>query len=113
MPAHDSSSEHLLSKCLRGRPEVQAAYIFGSAVTGRTRKDSDIDIAVLLDERVVESNASGIVSTSSQTSVQCFTAQTSTLSFSTTLPRCSHSECFPKAGLCSSVPPQRASGFRS
>jgi len=31
------------------KPEILAAYIFGSVATGRARPDSDIDIAVLLD----------------------------------------------------------------
>ena len=30
------------------RREIQAAYLFGSAATGRTRPDSDLDVAVLL-----------------------------------------------------------------
>jgi hypothetical protein len=34
---------------LATRPEMQAAYVFGSAATGRMRTDSDVDIAVLLD----------------------------------------------------------------
>jgi predicted nucleotidyltransferase len=33
--------------CTRRR-EIQAAYVFGSVARGRTRQDSDIDIAVLL-----------------------------------------------------------------
>jgi hypothetical protein len=34
---------------MAGRPEIVAAYIFGSVATGRTRPNSDVDIAVLLD----------------------------------------------------------------
>ena len=34
------------------RREIQAAYVFGSVATGRTRPDSDVDIAVLVDRRV-------------------------------------------------------------
>jgi uncharacterized protein len=38
----------------QGVPELQAVYIFGSAVDGRLRGDSDIDLAVLA-ARLVES----------------------------------------------------------
>jgi predicted nucleotidyltransferase len=34
------------------KPEVDAAYIFGSLAAGRVRPDSDIDIAVLVSEKV-------------------------------------------------------------
>jgi predicted nucleotidyltransferase len=37
-----------LSQCVRRRREIQAAYLFGSVVTGRMRPDSDIDVAVLV-----------------------------------------------------------------
>jgi predicted nucleotidyltransferase len=30
-------------------PEIQAAFLFGSRVSGRARADSDIDVAVLID----------------------------------------------------------------
>jgi predicted nucleotidyltransferase len=36
---------HLVSS----RPEILAAYVFGSVATGRARPDSDVDIAVLLE----------------------------------------------------------------
>jgi predicted nucleotidyltransferase len=32
--------------------EIQAAYIFGSAATGRMRRDSDLDVAVLVSGRI-------------------------------------------------------------
>lgn len=32
-----------------GRPEIAAAYVFGSLATGRNRPSSDIDLAFLLD----------------------------------------------------------------
>lgn len=35
------------------RDEVLAAYIFGSVATGRARRDSDIDIAVLVDSTLI------------------------------------------------------------
>ena len=47
------SIEQVLTPFLRRRREVQAAYIFGSVVTGRTRPDSDVDIAVLVSENVM------------------------------------------------------------
>jgi hypothetical protein len=34
------------------RPEVRLAYLFGSAARGRMNKQSDVDIAVLLDEEL-------------------------------------------------------------
>lgn len=34
----------------KGRGEVNAVYMFGSAVSGRQNIESDIDIAVLIDE---------------------------------------------------------------
>jgi predicted nucleotidyltransferase len=34
---------------MASRPEVQAAYIFGSMASGRRRSNSDVDVAVLLD----------------------------------------------------------------
>jgi hypothetical protein len=40
-------------KCLESRSEILAAYIFGSVVTGRTRPDSDIDVAVLVSGNVM------------------------------------------------------------
>lgn len=35
---------------LRRREEVIAAYLFGSTVTGKTHAESDIDVALLVDE---------------------------------------------------------------
>lgn len=37
-----------LKEALRGRPEIAAAYLFGSQATGRTWKESDVDVAVVL-----------------------------------------------------------------
>ena len=47
-----SSIKRTVVRHLSGRPEIEAAYIFGSVASGRTRKNSDIDIAVLVDRRV-------------------------------------------------------------
>ncbi|MEA3342738.1 MAG: nucleotidyltransferase domain-containing protein [archaeon] len=38
-----------LGHVLRGRREIVAAYLFGSAAQGRMHKESDIDIGILLD----------------------------------------------------------------
>ena len=38
--------------CLAKDRQIQAAYIFGSVATGRVRQNSDIDVAVLLNDRV-------------------------------------------------------------
>jgi predicted nucleotidyltransferase len=39
-----------LQQRLSGYPEIMAAYLFGSAVTGKLNPMSDIDVAVLLQE---------------------------------------------------------------
>jgi len=41
-----------VSLCVAKRPEIQAAYVFGSVASGRARADSDVDVAVLIDRRV-------------------------------------------------------------
>jgi uncharacterized protein len=46
------SIEQAVARCVSGRKEIQAAYLFGSVAAGRPRPDSDIDIAVLVDRRV-------------------------------------------------------------
>ena len=43
-----------ISVSMASRPEVLAAYIFGSTASGRARPDSDIDVAILLDSAFVE-----------------------------------------------------------
>ena len=53
MPARDFPVlQDAVAKCVSRQREIQAAYIFGSVATGRTRRDSDIDIAVLVSDRV-------------------------------------------------------------
>ena len=37
-----------VARCVSSRREIQAAYVFGSVATGRARRDSDVDVAVLL-----------------------------------------------------------------
>lgn len=39
-----------LTKYLAAQPDVIAAYLFGSRATGRARAESDVDVAVLLNE---------------------------------------------------------------
>jgi len=39
-----------LTEYLAAQPDVIATYLFGSRVTGRARAESDVDVAVLLDE---------------------------------------------------------------
>ena len=36
-----------VARLMASKPEVLAAYIFGSMVSGHARSDSDVDIAVL------------------------------------------------------------------
>src|SRR5262249_17377219 len=45
-----------VEKCLSEQTAVEAAYLFGSVAARRTRRDSDIDIAVLLSERIPPKN---------------------------------------------------------
>jgi predicted nucleotidyltransferase len=45
-----------ISRVLANKPEVLAGYIFGSVVSGRARPNSDIDIGVLIDEKVNREN---------------------------------------------------------
>lgn len=51
-PDFDTLRKALL-RCLSSAREIQAAYVFGSVASGRTRKDSDIDIAVLVRKNAV------------------------------------------------------------
>jgi predicted nucleotidyltransferase len=44
-------------RCVAGHGEIQVAYVFGSVARGRTRPDSDIDVAVLLRRRLPPSRA--------------------------------------------------------
>ena len=50
------SIERAVTAFLESRPQVQAAYIFGSLVTGRSRPDSDVDIAVLVSDQIMHRN---------------------------------------------------------
>ena len=52
MAADLSSITRAVSRCVTRRPEIQAAYVFGSVASGRARADSDVDVAVLIDRRV-------------------------------------------------------------
>jgi hypothetical protein len=52
MPAPNFSLiRDAIVECVAKRREIQAVYIFGSVVSGRTRRDSDIDVALLLNEK--------------------------------------------------------------
>ena len=42
----------LLTRRLAALPEVRLAYLFGSRVKGSSRPDSDLDIAILVDDRL-------------------------------------------------------------
>ena len=46
-----SAVERAVAECVSRHAKIQAAYVFGSVVTGRMRPNSDVDIAVLLDRR--------------------------------------------------------------
>src|SRR3989344_1868581 len=40
-----------IAKFFEGKPEIAAAYLYGSQAKGFARKDSDIDLAVLVGDR--------------------------------------------------------------
>ena len=46
-----TSPENQIKTYFQTRPEVVAVYIFGSYATGKERTNSDIDIAVLIDQK--------------------------------------------------------------
>lgn len=52
-----NSIRRAVLKCLKDRAEIQAAYIFGSVAGGRPHSDSDIDIAVLVSDKVMRHDA--------------------------------------------------------
>jgi predicted nucleotidyltransferase len=39
---------HAIAEFVSSKKEILAAYVFGSVASGRTRRDSDVDVAVLL-----------------------------------------------------------------
>jgi predicted nucleotidyltransferase len=45
--------ERTVVSLLDGKPEVLAGYIFGSVAMGRARPDSDVDVAVLVSDKVM------------------------------------------------------------
>jgi predicted nucleotidyltransferase len=51
--------ERAVSRCLSKRREIRAAYVFGSAATGRARRDSDVYVAVLLARPPKPARATG------------------------------------------------------
>ena len=46
-----------IARSVSKRREIQAAYLFGSAASGRTRTDSDLDLAVLLTRPISASRS--------------------------------------------------------
>ncbi|MGH9385889.1 MAG: type VII toxin-antitoxin system MntA family adenylyltransferase antitoxin [Vicinamibacterales bacterium] len=52
-----SAASRVVARSVARRPEIQAAYIFGSVAQGRARPDSDIDIAVLVGRRIPDARA--------------------------------------------------------
>ena len=42
-----------IARSVSKRREIQAAYLFGSAASGRARPDSDLDVAVLLNRPIL------------------------------------------------------------
>jgi predicted nucleotidyltransferase len=57
MPKRDFLSiRTVVEEYMSRRREIQAAYIFGSIASGRTRPDSDVDVAVLVSGRIQPDN---------------------------------------------------------
>ena len=50
----DSRSVERLSEALAAREEILEAYLFGSHARGKARPDSDIDVAVYIDEALAD-----------------------------------------------------------
>ena len=49
MTEPDTELERRIAECLAKRPEVLLGYLFGSHAAGRAHRESDVDVAVLLD----------------------------------------------------------------
>jgi hypothetical protein len=47
-----ASVRRAIARYVARRSEIKAAYVFGSVAAGRARADSDIDVAVLVDETI-------------------------------------------------------------
>lgn len=47
IPVNQKPDVQLLSNIFERYPDVQAVYLFGSSVSGHTRPDSDLDLAVV------------------------------------------------------------------
>jgi predicted nucleotidyltransferase len=45
-----------IKRVLASKPEIVAAYVFGSVAAGRARPDSDIDIGILVDSNALPRN---------------------------------------------------------
>ncbi len=59
-PKHTDACS-VVSSVLEGRPEVSAAYVYGSAAVGRATPLSDVDVAVLLDPAVREEDRGALL----------------------------------------------------
>jgi len=55
------SAANRLAKALAELPEVRLAFLFGSRAQGRARKDSDFDVAVLVDEATARVERGSII----------------------------------------------------
>jgi len=56
-----SSAVERLGKALAEMPEVRLAFLFGSRARGQARKDSDFDIAVLVDDRLASEDRGKLI----------------------------------------------------
>jgi predicted nucleotidyltransferase len=46
-----------VANAAKSLPEIQAAFLFGSQASGRARADSDVDVAVLIDDAAARAAA--------------------------------------------------------
>ena len=56
MELETQTLERRVASVVRDRSEVVVAWVFGSAVRGRRRRDSDVDVAVLFDAGLVNTD---------------------------------------------------------
>ena len=92
-----------LASYFAGKPGVQAAWLFGSHCEGRSHRDSDVDVAVLLEHgRYPDARArfeARVAMTADLIARSCIETR-STSSCSTTHKPCSPAASFSTAGAC-------------
>jgi uncharacterized protein len=64
---------NLLAPLFARRPELAAAYLFGSAARGRAREDSDLDVGLVLRERRASRQAFEVMAADLAVDISCAT----------------------------------------